>query len=473
MHTSLERQPVLPVELTFCAAPAEQDWWRGGEHADQPGVFRRRTFGARGAFLLQRLCALGPQGLSLRTLGGERAGEVRLGRLLNNPQVTSAEMVATARADLLERVAGRHVLAIQDSTSLRDDGDKQGLYLHPTIAVDAADGALLGLLSAALLERDGRPKQHCNKRCLDEKESRRWVDATRQADDLLAAGASAVTMVEDREADFYEAFACRPERVDVVARVHHNRNLIDGTKLYDACQALPDLGRIQLDLPATPGRKARTATLALRAGVVRIKRPKRNRAREAAALPASLDLTLLEACEVDPPADVEAVHWRLLSTHTATTLAEAARIIGFYRCRWQIEQMFRVMKTQGFDIEAVPIRHNRSLKNLACATLIAAVQIQQMLHDRDGQANRPMSDVFAPADQPLIESIGKSLEGKTERQKNPHPSGSLAHATWICARLGGWTGYGRKPGPIVLVRGYVRLQAMLEGIKRFALVCIP
>jgi hypothetical protein len=33
------------------------------------------------------------------------------------------------------------------------------------------------------------------------------------------------------------------------------------------------------------------------------------------------------------------VHWRLLSTHTATTLAEAAQIIGFYRCRWQIEMV--------------------------------------------------------------------------------------------------------------------------------------
>jgi hypothetical protein len=406
-------------------------------------------------------------------LGGDRAGEVRLGRLLKNQQVTSAEMVATARADLLGRVAGRHVLAIQDTTSLRDDGDKQSLYLHPTIAVDAADGALLGLLSAEVLERDGRPKEHCNKRSLDEKESRRWVTATCQAEDLLAAGAAAVTMVEDREADFYEAFACRPERVDVVARVHHNRNLVDGTKLYDACQRQPDLGRVQVNLPATPGRQARTATLAVRACVVRIKRPKRNRAQEAAALPASLSLTLVEACEGEPPAEVAAVHWRLLSTHTATTLAEAARIIGFYRCRWLIEPVFRVMKTDGFDIEAVPIRDNRPLKNLACATLIAAIQIQQMLHDRDGDANRPMTDVFAAVDQPVIESIGKSLEGKTEHQKNPHPSGSLAHAAWICARLGGWTGYGGKPGPIVLVRGLVRLQAMLEGIKRFASMCIP
>ena len=79
------------------------------------GYFGDKRLEKGGAFLLQRLCALGPQGISLRTLGGELAGEVRLRRLLDNPQVTTAEMVATARADLLERVAGRHVLALQDT----------------------------------------------------------------------------------------------------------------------------------------------------------------------------------------------------------------------------------------------------------------------------------------------------------------------------------------------------------------------
>jgi Transposase DDE domain len=416
------------------------------------------------------LRAVGPGGVSLRRLGEDRAGEVRLGRWLTNPQVTPAEMVATARADLLPRVAGRHVLAIQDTTSLRDDGDTRGVYLHPTMAVDAADGALLGLLHAEFLVREGRQRVHCNKRRLGEKESRCWVAATYQADDLLAAGAAAVTMVADREADFYEAFACRPARVDVVVRVHHNRNLADGTKLYDACQAPSELGRIHLAVPAGPKRKARTATLAVRACTVTIPRPKRNRAREAAALPAALSLTLLEVREIDPPSDKDVLHWRLLTTYRISTLAEAETIIGYYRCRWLIEQVFRVMKTKGFDIEAVPLREPAPLKNLACATLIAAIQIQQMVHDRDGQAKRPMSDVFAPEDQPLIERIGKTLEGHTERQKNPHPSGSLAHATWICARLGGWNGYGRKPGPIVLVRGHVRLQTMIEGIKRFELV---
>jgi hypothetical protein len=398
---------------------------------------------------------------------------VRLERFLKNPRVSPAEMVATARLHLLPRVQGREVLVIQDTTSLRDDGNKRGLYLHPAIAVDAADGALLGLLTADVLVRDETPKTHCNKRRLEDKESRRWVEVTDQAADLLTAGASRVTVIADREADLYEMFACRPEGVDVLVRANHNRVLADGGWLDESCDDQPELGRTTVKLPSAPGRAARQATLALRARRISIKRPKRNRARWAAALPASVELTLVEAREIDPPPGEAPLHWRLLTTRTAESLDDAQVIIGLYRRRWIIEQVFRVMKTRGFDIEAVPIQENAPLKNLGCATLIAAIQIQQMLHDRDGLAARPMTDVFEPADQPVIEAIGRTLEGRTARQRNPHPSGSLAHATWICARLGGWTGYYGKPGPIVLVKGHLRLLTMLEGIKRSGLVRIP
>ncbi len=408
----------------------------------------------------------------MRTLGGGRAGEVRLERFLKNPRVTPSEMVATARSHLLERVRGREVLVVQDTTSLRDDGHKRGLYLHPAIAIDAVDGALLGLLAADFLVHDETPKVHCNKRARDEKESRRWVDATEQAADLLMAGASRVTVIADREADFYEMFACRPEGVEVLVRAHHDRCLTGGGRLYKGCDGLPELGRETIELPAIPGRKARTATFALHARRVSIQRPKRNRAQWAAALPANLSLTLVEAREIDPPSGEMPPHWRLLTTRAVESLDDARLIVAHYRRRWVIEQLFRVMKTRGFDIEAVPVRENAPLKNLGCATLIAAIQIQQMTHDRDGLADRPMTDVFDAEDQRLIEAIGRTFEGRTPRQRNPHPPPSLAHATWVCARLGGWTGYYGKPGPIVLVRGHQRLLTMLEGIKRSGLVRI-
>jgi DDE family transposase len=397
---------------------------------------------------------------------------VRLERFLKNPRVTPLEMVVAARSHLLERVRSREVLVVQDTTSLRDDGHKRGLYLHAAIVIDAADGALLGLLAADALVHDETPKVHCNKRGLDEKESRRWVEAAAQAADLLTAGASRVTVVADREADLYEMFACLPEGVDVLVRAHHDRCLADGGRLFESCAGQPELGRETLELPSIPGRPARVATFALHARRVGIKRPKRNRAEWTAALPASIGLTLVEAREIDPPSGETPAHWRLLTTRTVDNLDHARLIVTYYRRRWVIEQVFRVMKTRGFDIEAVPIQENAPLANLGCATLIAAIQIQQMVHDRDGLAARPMTDVFEPADQPLIEAIGRTLEGRTKRQRNPHPPASLAHATWICARLGGWTGYYGKPGPIVLVRGHQRLLTMLEGIKRSGLVRI-
>ena len=149
-------------------------------------------------------------------------------------------------------------------------------------------------------------------------------------------------------------------------------------------EAVAELGRETIDLPANPGRPARQLVLALRARKITLVRPKRNHPAEAAKLPQNVTLTLVEAREVDPPDAVTPVHWRLLTTHTVVTLAHARRITGFYRQRWTIEQVFRVMKTKGFDIEAVRVAEDGPFENLTIATLIAAVQVLQMVRERDG-----------------------------------------------------------------------------------------
>ena len=314
------------------------------------GDARRRQVGID---LLSRLMAVGPAGASVRALAGKRAGEVRFGRFLANPAVTAAEMGATAAAGTRALAAGRHILAIQDTTTLRDDGHRTSLNLHPTIAVDAATGALLGLIAATFLARDGAAAAvHCNKRPFAEKESHRWLAAAEAAASLLPAGAAAVTVVGDREGDIYEDFALRPEGVEVLFRAHHDRRLADGGSLFACPDRWAELGRETITLPSAPGRRARTVVLALRAGAVTLRRPKRNRAAEAAKLPASVTVHLVEAREVSPPAGAEPVLWRLLTSHAVATLAEALRITAYYRQRWTIEQVFRTIKTKGFDIEA-------------------------------------------------------------------------------------------------------------------------
>jgi Transposase DDE domain len=416
--------------------------------------------------LLARLVCVGQSGVSVRRVGGNRAGEMRFTRFLRNPRVSPPEMVATARARTAKRVRGRHILAIQDTTTLRDDGRQCSLNLHAMIAVDAADGAPLGLVEAVFLDRVGGKKRLSAKRPFAEKESRRWLDATRTAAGLVDA--ASVTVIADQEGDIYEEFACRPAETELLIRAHHDRVLEDGGTLYDCMKEVPELGRETIDLPANPGRPARSVVLALRARTVTLKRPKRNHAAEAAKLPNTVTLTLVEAREVDPPDGVTPVHWRLLTTHPVATFAQARQITGFYRQRWTIEQLFRIMKTKGFNIEAVRIADGGPFENLTTATLIAAIQVLQLVRERDGAARRPIEDALEPEDRPALEAVCQTLEGRTARQKNPHTKGSLAYASWVCARLGGWTGYYGKPGPIVMMQGLQSLKAMLEGWRLHA-----
>lgn len=411
-----------------------------------------------------RLVEIGGRGVRVRRLGQDRAGEIRITRFLRNPAVTIEEMVETAAARCEARVAGRHVLAIQDTTTVRAAAEGSCVALHPVIAVDAIEGSLLGLVDADLLGRRGGKSAQRKDRELAEKESRRWLAGAESAARLAAAGAACVTMVADREGDIYEDFACLPAEVEVLIRAGQDRALADGSRLFAKAETLAEAGRMTVDLPAAPGRRARKVVLSLQFCAVDIARPQsRKHSAELKALPKSVRLSLVEAREVNPLPGTTPTHWRLLTSHAVGDAADARRIVGFYRQRWIIEELFRTLKTKGFDVEALRLAEGGPFEKLVTACLIAAVSVLQLVRERDGAAKRPLEDTFDPEDQPVLETLSASLEGKTARQKNPHPKGSLAFAAWVLARLGGWTGYYGKPGPIVMVAGLVQFHAIKHG----------
>lgn len=402
--------------------------------------------------------------MRVRRLGGDRAGEIRLTRLLRNDAVTVEAMAAEAGRRTADRCRGRHVLAIQDTTVVRSPTGGGGLYLHPVIVVDAAEGALLGLAHATFLSRDQGAKAERRAKPVKDKESQRWLDGASKASEVCAEAAR-VTVIADRESDIYAAFAGCPAGTDLLIRAAQDRSLGDQGRLFARLDALPEAGRAGLDLPAKPGRGARAAQIAVRFMTVDLARPRNG---IVAGLPESVRMTALDVREVDPPPG-ESVHWRLLTTHTVQNAADAFAIVDLYRRRWAIEQVFRTLKTQGFDIEGLLIQEEAPLRRLVMATLVAAVTIQQLVHARDGiqgpQPLRPISDAFDPEDAHLLQAFCAKLEGKTERQKNPHPKGSLAYAAWVCARLGGWTGYYGKPGPLVMLNGWLDFQAAKRGLS--------
>ena len=170
--------------------------------------------------------AHGARGVRVRRLGGDRAGEIRITRFLRNPSVTLWEMIATAFGRTEAACAGRDVLAVQDTTVTRSSGGGRGSYLHAMIAVDAASGAVLGALDAQFLERTEGGRASRLSRAFEDRQSVRWLAATRRAGEVR--GAARVTVVADREADLFELFAHRPAHGDLGVRALLDRALAGG-----------------------------------------------------------------------------------------------------------------------------------------------------------------------------------------------------------------------------------------------------
>jgi len=346
-------------------------------------------------------------------------------------------------------------------------GNLGGVLLHPVLAVDAQSGELLGLADISVWNRDEGKAGPRADRSRPDKESQRWLNGARRAGEVLAQ-ATRITVVSDRESDIYEDFARKPDNVHLLVRANHNRRIDGGKLLFDHADGLPEAGRFVVDIPAAPGRAARNANLALRFGAVTIRRPESGMpAADIKVLPKTVDLYLVDSSEVEAPDGVEPIHWRLLTAHTIENIGQARLMLDFYRKRWIIEEFFRTLKTAGFHIEAAEISDPNAMMKLVALAAIAAVTVTQLIRARDNPSGQSLIDAFDEGDQPLFEAISADYEGPnpTKRQTNPHPKGTLAYATWVTARLGAWTGYYGKPGPLVLSRGLRQFYAIKYGAR--------
>ena len=330
-------------------------------------------------------------------------------------------MVDRAATGTATRVAGYDIVVVQDTSEMALGGRRArangygpvgkggalgGLLLHAGLALEVGSGALLGLVDARVWNRDQGAVSPRRSRATADKESRRWLDTTARAAQVLAAARS-ITVVSDRESDIYEHFAYRPANTHLIVRACQNRKIRIASGEADALlfgfiDGLPEVGRFCTKIPAAPGRKAREAELAVRLAPVVLCKPQNGAGR---GLPDTIDLVAVDVREVSVPADGEPVRWRLLTTHPVTSLGDARRIVDLYRMRWTIEEFFRTLKSAGFDIEEADISEPRVMTNFMTAAAVAAVTIMQLVKARDGTTDRLLADAFEPADQPVLEAV--------------------------------------------------------------------
>jgi hypothetical protein len=426
------------------------------------------------------------EGVCLRQLGGgRRSQEVCFGRFLANDKVTIERLLEGWSEQTAPAAAGRHVLAIQDTSEFNfattptrrrglgeiGKGVGHGLLVHAMLAVDAHSEHVLGLVAGHIWTRQGRVGVSRAKRELGDKESGRWLATGLKAKTILA-DAAMVTVVADRESDIYAEWAQLPgPNFHMIARAMQDRRLAGGGNLFSAGERFEVAGTKTIELVArAPNRPARQATLTVRFGKIALAHPTRTAERN---LPKSVPLTLVEVVELQPPTGVEPLHWRLLTTHEIADLAAAWRIVGWYKMRWTIEQLWRLLKQQGFKLEDSQLdTSDRLIKLTAIATKAAAITLQ-LVQARDGSAELA-SIAFASDQIAVLDVMNTRVEGKTQLQKNPHAKGTLAWASWIIARLGGWDGYksSKPPGPITFRHGLEYFHAMLAGWS-LRNVCMP
>jgi len=248
------------------------------------------------------------------------------------------------------------VLCLQDTTELDFNGQgiaglgplsyeaQRGMYVHPTYAV-TPEREPLGITDAWMWARELKGPD--GKRP-GVRESLRWIEGyERIAETALTMPETRLVYVADREADILELMQCAHtlgNPADWLIRSQHNRSLPDGGKLWAEVLSGEALGEIAFTLPSRHGQAARNVRQQVWAHRIRL--PDGHGGR--------LGVTCLIAREMTPPEGVKALEWRLLTNRDVQTFEEIVELIEWYRCRWEIETFFNVLKN-GCRVEALPL----------------------------------------------------------------------------------------------------------------------
>ncbi len=421
----------------------------------------------------------------LSTQHGERIGFYRF---LAHRQVNEASLLQQAQERCAQLVRDKSVLVLHDTSemdysyrpALRSspflgpigNGKGWGYLAHVSLALDAGDASLLGLARAELWQRPLASQKPTYHTPFEQKESSRWLRACQQVG-LALPQAQQLTHIQDREGDIYDTFVGLPERRHhLLIRSRTNRlvEMPSGQrgKLATYLQQQPWAGAYTLSVSGECGqRKQRQALMQVRFGWVYLL--KQNQSAYQKAYPAKVKVGVIEAVEQaeSVPEGEEPIHWRLLTTHPVTDWWRAVELVYFYSLRWRIEEFFRLLKSEGFRLEDSELESAQKLRKLALLAMESAVKVLQLKQAREGQSQLPIEAVFSEEEQGCLQMLQPQLQGTTHKLSNPHPPNTLAWATWIIARLGGWSGYDsqRKPGVLTLQQGLKRFDLVFIGWK--------
>lgn len=417
-------------------------------------------------------------------------------RFLSNPKVKESILIGKLQEQCKKAVDGKKVLAICDSsvvslnsqmgrisdfeglglTSRNIKRPNYGYYMHPIYIVDQENGTPYGMADVHLFNRSmelnplskKERKRYKQVRTIEQKESYKWVGPCVKARQKALSEAETVTYVMDREADIWEVFERIPDKnTHIVVRSKTNRNILNRagkrTKLYTDIAAQPILGDIELRLPSNRSKQS-TIRMELRTGSCKIIPSQFNPSK----VPVALYYVEIKEINRDSTSTDDPVHWILWTDQKVESLGKAKEIVEIYKKRWSIEVLFKLLKSDGFDIENSQLETGKALRKLALVVMDAAIKVLQLKAARSGATDLRVEEVFTSKEIICLKLLNTKLEGGTKKQQNPYNEKHLSWASWIIARLAGWTAfYNNKnpPGNKMFIRGIEKFNAIMIGFS--------
>jgi len=422
---------------------------------------------------------------SIRQLCSDEASAKGFYRFLQNDRVSEDDIIQNLSSNCKACCKGKYVIAIQDTTEInlsshrmrlkKDDyvgttnanGDLGlGFLIHPSLIVDAADGTPYGYANIKIwnrpLEFKNKHERDYNSLPIEQKESYKWIEVSRNTQAALKDTVPGMVIVQDREGDIYEQFALVPdEQTDLLIRARTNRTLKDKTKLFSCLSEQPAMGSYTIEVAAKNGRQKRTAQIEIRYKQVEINKTDNS----SAGIARTVKLWLIQAKETGYEGQ-DKICWHLLTTITIESVAMAQTCVTWYSWRWMVEEVFKILKKEGYNIEASELEYGSSVRKLSLMIMETVIKLFLMrLAYAEPEVEMSAETCFSKEEQQFLEHQITSLEGKTEKQKNPYKSKDLKRYVWAIARLGGWKGYAkaRPPGITTFWIGLKYFKAAMQG----------
>jgi transposase-like protein/transposase Tn5 family protein len=403
-------------------------------------------------------------------------------RFLDNPDIGVQEILSGHTHATLERIRTQEVvLLVQDTTFLNygTTQPKVGMgtvkikkreeyLLHATVAF-TPERVNLGVVGMKVWQRPDQPVARQRKsKPIEEKESYRWLEGYQGACAVKqTCPATLVVSMADREGDIQEWFVDTmrrepDQRAEYIIRAKENRRLAPGAAqryLWAEMQQTPALGTLTIDLTRQPERPPRSVTLAVTAKPVTFQGARR----PGGQLP-PVTVSVVYAQEPSPPQGEEPIEWLLLTSLPVTDFPRASTVVQWYRCRWEMELFFRVLK-QGCKIEQVRVRTDQRLLNALAIYLIVAWRIHNITMVGRAYPEVSCEVVFAPQEWSILYTM----------QHHCHPPPTpplLREMVRSLAQLGGFLARTRdgEPGIQAIWQGYQRLHEFLYAIDTYRTV---